>query len=158
MKLINIVSFSKKKAMYKYIDLPYKHTTCIPRWGIFLNIFLRNIFKLIEEYFEIPFSGEGLLLNLIMDIHCSAAEGGAGQNRMAVDMRGRVVKIFHFAEVINEWTLNGRIIETRVRISSFWFGHCMYRSYLRLIIYRFQTYLLLLVCKLFYFMVSFWIQ
>ena len=48
------------------------------------------------------FSGEGVLLNSIMVIHCSKAEGGADQNRMAVDERGRAVKNFHFAEVINE--------------------------------------------------------
>ena len=35
---------------------------------------------------------------------------------MAVDVRGGVVKFFHIAEVINECLLNGRIIETRVRI------------------------------------------
>ena len=48
------------------------------------------------------FSGEVVLLNSIMDIHCSAAEGGADQNRVAVDVRRGAVKIFHFAEVINE--------------------------------------------------------
>ena len=58
-----------------------------------------------EEYFEIPFSGEGFLLNSMMGIHCSTAERGAEQNRMAVDVRGGAVKIFHFAEVINEWPL-----------------------------------------------------
>ena len=54
-----------------------------------------------EEYFKIFFSGEGVLLNSIMDIHCSTAEEGADQNRMAVDVRGGAVKIFHFDEVIN---------------------------------------------------------
>ena len=48
------------------------------------------------------FSGEGVLLNSVMDIHCSTAEGGADQNRMAVDVRGGAVKSFHFAEVISE--------------------------------------------------------
>ena len=33
------------------------------------------------------FSGERVLLNSIMDIHCSTAEGGADQNRMAVHVR-----------------------------------------------------------------------
>ena len=35
-------------------------------------------------------------------IHCSTTEGGADQNRMAVDVRGAAVKTFDFAEVINE--------------------------------------------------------
>ena len=69
-----------------------------------------------EEYFKISFFGEGVLLNSIMDIHFSIAETGAGQHRMAADVRGGTVKMFHFAVVINELPLNGRIIETRVRI------------------------------------------
>ena len=48
------------------------------------------------------FSGVGVLLNSVMDIHCSTAEGGADQNQMAVDVRGEAVKSFHFAEVISE--------------------------------------------------------
>ena len=44
---------------------------------------MRNISK--------HFSGRGVLLNSIMDIHCSKAEGGVDQNCMA-----------HFAEVLNE--------------------------------------------------------
>ena len=55
---------------------------------------MRNILK----YY---FSDEGLLLNSIMDIHCSTAEGGTDQNWMAVDLRGGAVKTFHFVEVIN---------------------------------------------------------
>ena len=51
-----------------------------------------------------------------MDIHCSKADGRAVQNRMAIDVSGGAVKNFYFAEVINEWPLNGRIIETRVSI------------------------------------------
>ena len=70
-------------------------------------------------------------------------------------MRGRAVKNFHFVEVINEWPLNGKIIETRARIWSFWFAHFMYQSYLRLIIYRFQSHLLLLVYKLYSFVFGF---
>ena len=62
------------------------------------------------------FSGEEVLLISIIDIHCSAPEGGTDQNWLAVDARGRVVKTFHFAKVINEWPLNGRIIQTRVHI------------------------------------------
>ena len=48
------------------------------------------------------FSGEEILLNSIMHIHCNTAEGGTDQNWMAVDERGGVVRIFYFAEVINE--------------------------------------------------------
>ena len=33
-----------------------------------------------------------------------------------LEARVGAVKVFHFAEVINEWFLNERIIETRVRI------------------------------------------
>ena len=55
-----------------------------------------------EEHFEISFSDEVVLLNSIMDIQCSTADGGADQNQMAVDVRGGAVKFFHFAEVINE--------------------------------------------------------
>ena len=40
------------------------------------------------------FLGEGVLLNSIMDIHCSTAEGGTDQNWMAVDVRGGAVKFF----------------------------------------------------------------
>ena len=56
---------------------------------------MRNISK----YY---FSGEGVVLNSVMNIHCSTAEGGADQNRKAVDVRVEKVEIFHFAEVINE--------------------------------------------------------
>ena len=55
-----------------------------------------------EEYFEISFSSEEVLLNSITDIYCSATKGGADQNRMTVDVRVGAVKIFHFAEVLNE--------------------------------------------------------
>ena len=48
------------------------------------------------------FSSEGVLLNSVMDIHCSTSEGGEDQNWMAVDVRGGAVKSFHFAEVISE--------------------------------------------------------
>ena len=41
-----------------------------------------------EDYFETSFFG-WTLLSSIIDIHCSAAEGGAGQNWMAVDLRGK---------------------------------------------------------------------
>ena len=39
-----------------------------------------------------------------MDIHCSIAEGGQSKIQF---------KTFHFAEVINEWPLDGGIIETQ---------------------------------------------
>ena len=67
--------------MYKYIDLTV---------------------EAYEEYFEKSFSGKGVLLNSIMEIHCSTAEGGPNPNWMAVDARGWAVKISKFAEVINE--------------------------------------------------------
>ena len=47
-----------------------------------------------EEYFEISISGEGILLNSIMDIYCSTVEVGADQNRMAVDVRDGRSKFF----------------------------------------------------------------
>ena len=86
MKFVNIVRFSKKKkqkktkknAMHKYIDLTV---------------------EAYEEYFKISFSGEGVLLNSIMDIHGSTEERGTDKNPMAVDVRGGAVKIFHFAEL-----------------------------------------------------------
>ena len=49
--------------MYKYIDLTV---------------------EAYEEYFAISFSSEGVLLNSIMEIHCSTAKGVTDQNRMAV--------------------------------------------------------------------------
>ena len=48
------------------------------------------------------FSGEGVILRSFMDIDCSTVEGEADQNRMTVDVKRREIKIFHFAEVINE--------------------------------------------------------
>ena len=48
------------------------------------------------------FSGERVLLNLVLDIHCSTAEGEPDQNWMAVYVKEEAVKIFHFGEVINE--------------------------------------------------------
>ena len=64
-----------KKAVHKWIDLTV---------------------EAYEEYCisKHHFLGGGVLLNSIMDIHCSTAEGGADQNRTAVDMRGGAVKIF----------------------------------------------------------------
>ena len=80
------------------------------------------------------FSGERVLLNSITDIHYSTAEGGADQNWVVVHVKGGAV------------------------IWSFWFVHCMYQSCCRLIIYRFQIHLLLLVYKLYSFFFLFWIQ
>ena len=62
------------------------------------------------------FSCGGVLLNSIIDIHCSTTEGEADQNQMSVDIRRGVVNVFHFSEVINKYSLSGRIAETRVRI------------------------------------------
>ena len=47
-------------------------------------------------------SGRGMLQNSIMDIHRSTAEGWADQNWIAINVKGGALKIFHFAEVINE--------------------------------------------------------
>ena len=60
---------------------------------------MRNISK--------HFSGGGTLLNSIMDIHSIKADGGADQNLIAVDVSW-AVKVFYFAEIINEWPLNGK--------------------------------------------------
>ena len=76
MKLVNIVHFSKEKSCLQFIDItvePYE------------EYFKTSFFKVNESY-----------------IHCSTTEGGADQNRMAVDVRGAAVKTFHFAEVINK--------------------------------------------------------
>ena len=62
---------------------------------------LISLLKLMRNILKYYFSDEGLLLNSIMDIHCSTAEGGTDQNWMAVDLRGGAVKTFHFVEVIN---------------------------------------------------------
>ena len=75
------------------------------------------------------------------------SRGRGTQNWMTVDLRERAVEIFHFAEVINEWPLNRRITETRVRIWSFLFAYFMYQ---RPIIYRFYIHLQLLVNKLYF--------
>ena len=58
---------------------------------------MRNIWKY-------HFSGEGVLLNSIMDIHCSKVEGGVGQYGLTVyESRGRGGRQnFHFAEFINK--------------------------------------------------------
>ena len=81
MRLVNIVSFSKEKKL------------CINR--------LISLLKLMRNISKYHSSGGEVLLNSIMDIHCSAAEGGTDQNRMALNVKGGVVKIFLFAEVIN---------------------------------------------------------
>ena len=41
-------------------------------------------------------------LSSIIYVHCSTVDGGADQIWIAVVVRGGVVKIFDFAEVINE--------------------------------------------------------
>ena len=79
MKLVNIVHFSKEQS---YVDL--------------------TDMKLMRNNSKYHFSSEGVLVNSIMDIHCSTVEGRAEQSRIAVDVRGGAVKTFHFEEVINE--------------------------------------------------------
>ena len=78
MKLVKLCALAKTKAMSKFID----HTV-----------------EAYEEYFEISFFG---LLNSIIDIPCSTAEGRTDQNCMAVDIKGEAFKSFHFAKIINE--------------------------------------------------------
>ena len=73
--------------MYKYLDLPV---------------------EVYEEYFETLF-----FRFYFSDIHCSERKGGVDQNRMAKDVKGGEVEIFDFADVINEWPLNERLVETR---------------------------------------------
>ena len=74
-------ALAKIKAMYKYIDL---------------------IVESYEEYFEISFFGWGSPPGFNYRHYCSTVKGGADQNRMTVDVRGKALKIFHLAEVINE--------------------------------------------------------
>ena len=44
-------------------------------------------------------------MNAIISIKCSTGEGGADQNQMAVDVMERLVKSFHFADVIKDGAL-----------------------------------------------------
>ena len=78
-----------------------KHCALYQEKKLCISILI-SLLKLMRNISKYHFSGEGVLLNSIMVIHCSKAEGGADQNRMAVDERGRAVKNFHFVEVINE--------------------------------------------------------
>ena len=77
------------------------------------------LLKLMTNILKYCFSGEGVLLDSIIDIHCGTGEERADQNWITVDVSGGTVKIFQFAKVMNEWPLNGKIIETGVRIWSF---------------------------------------
>ena len=79
---------------------------------------MRNISKYLRmrEYFQI-FSDEGVLLNSFVEIHCSTAEEGLDQNRMAVNVMGGLV-LGQWRSQMNK-PIHGRIIETRVRIYSF---------------------------------------
>ena len=63
---------------------------------------LISLLKLMRNISKYHFSGDGVLLNSIIDIHCSTAEGGADQNCMVIDKRGGAAQIFHFTGVINE--------------------------------------------------------
>ena len=78
MKLVNIVRSSKDKAIYKYID---------------------SLLKLVRN---ISFSGLSSPSKFNYGHSCSTGEGEPDQNRVAVIVRGGVVKIFHFAKYINE--------------------------------------------------------
>ena len=91
-------ALAKKKAVYKYIDLAV---------------------EAYEEYFEILFFRWGSAFGFNYRRSLWHSRRRAYQNWIIVDVSGRTVKIFQFAKVINEWPLNGRIIETGVRISSF---------------------------------------
>ena len=150
------INASLLSCQFYYTHEPCKQCTLWQRKKLWINIVI-SLLKLMRNISKLHFSGGGVLLNSISDVNCGTAERGADQNRLALDVRGGAVKRFHFAQIINEWPLNGRIVVTRVRIWSFWFAHCMYQSYFRLIIYRFQIYLLLLVYKLYSFLL-FWIQ
>ena len=63
---------------------------------------LISLLKLLRNISKYHFSGEVVLLNSVTDIHFSTAEGVVDQNRMAVDVRGWAVKIFHLSEVRKE--------------------------------------------------------
>ena len=63
---------------------------------------LISLLKLLRNISKYHFSGEVFLLNSVTDIHFSTAEGVVDQNRMAVDVRGWAVKIFHLSEVRKE--------------------------------------------------------
>ena len=78
-----------------------KHCALYQEKKLCISILI-SLLKLMRNISKYHFSGEGVLLNSIMDIHYSTAEGGAEQNRMVVDVMGGAVKVFHFAEVINE--------------------------------------------------------
>ena len=63
---------------------------------------LISLLKRLRNISKYHFSGEVVLLNSVTDIHFSTAEGVVDQNRMAVDVRGWAVKIFHLSEVRKE--------------------------------------------------------
>ena len=63
---------------------------------------LISLLKLLRNISKYHFSGEVVLLNSVTDIHFSTAEGVVDQNRVAVDVRGWAVKIFHLSEVRKE--------------------------------------------------------
>ena len=69
-----------------------KHFALQQRKNLCISILI-SLLKLMRNTSKYHFSGEGVVLNSIMDIDCSMAKGGADQNRMAVDVRG-AVKIF----------------------------------------------------------------
>ena len=81
----------------------YTYETCkhCAKKKLYITILI-SLLKLLRSISEYHFSGERVLLNSIMGIHCSTAEGGADQNWMAVDMRGEAVKLLHLTEVMSE--------------------------------------------------------
>ena len=80
--MLTLCALANKKAMYKSI--------------------LISLLKLMRNILKHHFSGRGVLLNSVMDIHYSTTEGGANQNWMDVDVKGAAIKTFHFVEVVNE--------------------------------------------------------
>ena len=113
-----------------------KHCALWQRKKLCISILI-SLLNLMRNISKLHFSGGRVILNSVMDIHYSTEKGGADQNRMTVDVREWAFKTFYFVEIINEWSLNRRIIETHVSTWSFGFEHCMYQNHLRLVIYRF---------------------
>ena len=70
-----------------------KHCALWQRKKLCISISI-SLLKLMRNILKYHFSGQGVLLNSITDIHYSTAKGGADQSRMAVDMRGWWSKFF----------------------------------------------------------------
>ena len=78
MKLVKIAHFSKDKSL------------------------LISLLKLMRNISKYHFLSRGVLLNSVIDIHCSTAEGGTDQNCMTADIKREAFKSFDLAKVINE--------------------------------------------------------